>query len=129
MEFNNRLYELRKKRGLSQEDAANKLNVTRQTFSKWENGDSTPDMEKLMAISDLFDISMDELILGKEQSIKEEVVDSNHFLQIFEEKICTPENKKVAKKGLKIIGIIAGVVLAIDLISAVVVFLLYGIPN
>ena len=129
MEFNNRLYELRKKRGLSQEDAANKLNVTRQTFSKWENGDSTPDMEKLMAISDLFDISMDELVLGKEQSIKEEVVDSNHFLQICEEKICTPENKKVAKKGLKIIGIIAGVVLAIDLISAVVVFLLYGIPN
>lgn len=129
MEFNNRLYELRKKRGLSQEDAANKLNVTRQTFSKWENGDSTPDMEKLMAISDLFDISMDELILGKEQSIKEEVVDSNQFLRIYEEKICTPENKKVAKKGLKIIGIIAGVVLAIDLISAVVAFLIYGIPN
>ena len=44
MEFSNRLYELRKKRGLSQEEAANKLNVTRQTFSKWENGDSTPDM-------------------------------------------------------------------------------------
>ncbi len=36
MEFNNRLYQLRKQKGLSQEELANKLNVSRQTVSKWE---------------------------------------------------------------------------------------------
>ena len=66
MEFNHKLYELRKQKGLSQEELANKLNVSRQTVSKWELGDSTPDMEKLIGLSDLFDISLDELVLGKE---------------------------------------------------------------
>ena len=66
MEFNNKLYQLRKQKGLSQEELANRLNVSRQTISKWEIGDSTPDMEKLIAISDLFEISLDELILDKQ---------------------------------------------------------------
>lgn len=44
---------------------ANRLNVTRQMISKWEVGDSTPDMEKLIALSDLFEISLDELVLDK----------------------------------------------------------------
>ena len=65
MEFNNKLYELRKKKGLSQEELANRLNVSRQTISKWEVGDSTPDMEKLAAISELFQVSLDELVLDK----------------------------------------------------------------
>ena len=47
MEFNNKLYELRKQKGFSQEELANRLNVSRQTISKWEVGESTPDMEKL----------------------------------------------------------------------------------
>lgn len=38
MDFNNKLYELRKKKGLSQEELANRLNVSRQTISKWEVG-------------------------------------------------------------------------------------------
>lgn len=65
MEFNNKLYELRKQKGFSQEELANRLNVSRQTVSKWEVGDSTPDMEKLVAMSDLFGISLDELVLDK----------------------------------------------------------------
>lgn len=65
MEFGNRLYELRKQKGLSQEELANRLDVTRQTVSKWELGDSTPDMDKLVALGELFEISLDELVLGK----------------------------------------------------------------
>lgn len=129
MEFSNRLYELRKKRGLSQEEAANKLNVTRQTFSKWENGDSTPDMEKLVAISDLFGISMDELVLGKEQKLTEGAGKTAEILCACGEKVWTLENKKTAKKGLKILGILAGIVLAIDIISMIVYFLVYGVPK
>lgn len=129
MEFSNRLYELRKQRGLSQEEAANKLNVTRQTFSKWENGDSTPDMEKLIAISDLFDISLDELVLGKKQEVIERASGTAEILRVYEEKICTPNNKKRARTGLKILGIAAGIILAVDIISMVVYFLLYGVPK
>ena len=67
MEFNKKLYELRKQKGISQEELSEKLNVSRQTLSKWELGTSTPDMEKLIAISDYFEISLDELVLGKEK--------------------------------------------------------------
>ena len=42
MEFGNRLYELRKQKGLSQEELANRLDVTRQTVSKWEGGHCPP---------------------------------------------------------------------------------------
>ena len=95
MEFSNRLYELRKKKGLSQEELANRLNVTRQTISKWEVGDSTPDMEKLVAISDLFGISLDELVVGKEtkEDMKEEPTQSIP-------KINTSGNKRIAEKAL-----------------------------
>ena len=68
MEFANRLYELRKKAGLSQEELAQVLDVTRQTVSKWELGDSTPDMGKLVAMCAYFGISLDALVLGKEPS-------------------------------------------------------------
>lgn len=129
MEFNNRLYELRKQRGFSQEELAGKLNVSRQTISKWEVGDSTPDMEKLMAISDLFDISLDELVSGKTPVVTKDSQTSSSMAQILEEKILTSENKKKTKKGLKIAGIITAVILAVDVISMIIYFLLYGIPK
>ena len=62
MKFNEKLIELRKKEGLSQEELGYKLNVTRQTISKWELGQTTPEMEKLSEISNIFGISVDNLI-------------------------------------------------------------------
>lgn len=61
MELGQRLYELRKKKGLSQEQVADILDVTRQTISKWETGQTYPDYEKLVPISKLYEISLDEL--------------------------------------------------------------------
>ena len=118
MEFNNKLYELRKQKGLSQEELANRLNVSRQTVSKWEVGESSPDMEKLVAISEFFDISLDELVLDK--SLKKEDI---------KEHVLTEDNKKKAKKGLKIAGIVLGVLLLIDLVSMIIYFALFGIPQ
>ena len=60
-----RLYTLRKSRGLSQEQLAEKIGVSRQTISKWEGGLSTPDLENLMALADCFGVSLDALV-GKE---------------------------------------------------------------
>ena len=62
MKFNEKLIELRKKQGLSQEELGYKLNVTRQTVSKWELGQTTPEMDKLVEMSKIFNISVDELI-------------------------------------------------------------------
>lgn len=61
MKFNEKLIKLRKENGLSQEELGYKLNVTRQTVSKWELGQTTPEMDKLIEISKIFGMSLDEL--------------------------------------------------------------------
>lgn len=58
----NKLYELRKQSALSQEEFAEKLNVSRQAVSKWECGDALPDTENLIKISKLYGVSLDELV-------------------------------------------------------------------
>lgn len=70
MKFNERLLKLRKENALSQEELGEKLNVTRQTVSKWELGETTPEMEKLIEMAKLFNVSTDELI--KESDDKED---------------------------------------------------------
>ena len=62
MRFNEKLIKLRKEYGMSQEQLGFELNVTRQTVSKWELGISKPEMDKLVEISKLFGVSVDELI-------------------------------------------------------------------
>ena len=121
MEFGNKLYKLRKEKGLSQEELANRLEITRQTVSKWELGDSTPDMEKLVLLAELFEISLDELVLDKNPLTAK--------LDAFAAKVMTGERKKKARKGMKIFGIIAAAVLAIDVISMLVYFLCWGFPQ
>ncbi|SFW29768.1 helix-turn-helix domain-containing protein [Ruminococcus flavefaciens] len=130
MEFNNKLYELRKQKGFSQEELANRLNVSRQTVSKWEVGDSTPDMEKLVAISDLFGISLDELVMNKapEPAPAPQTAKSELYTDI-KEKVLTDKNRKKAKKGLKIGAIALGIFIAIDLISFVIYVALNGFPK
>ena len=66
MTFAEKLIELRKGRGWSQEELGERLGVTRQTVSKWELGSTTPEMEKLAAMGELFGISLDELVRGGE---------------------------------------------------------------
>ena len=131
MEFNNKLYELRKQKGFSQEELANRLNVSRQTISKWEVGESTPDMENLVAISELFEISLDELVLDKvpeEADTSAQVVKSEFYSDI-KENVLTDENRKKAKKGLKIAAIVLGIIVLIDLISFVIYVLMNGFPQ
>jgi len=130
MEFNNKLYELRKQKGFSQEELANRLNVSRQTVSKWEVGDSTPDMEKLIAISDLFGISLDELVLDKapEPAPDPQSVKSELYADI-KEKVLTEDNGKKVRKGLKIAGIVLGAVMLVDIISFVIYVILNGFPK
>lgn len=60
--FSEKLLELRRKEGLSQEQLADRLGVTRQSVSKWESGTAVPELTKLVALSDLFSVSVDYLV-------------------------------------------------------------------
>lgn len=62
MSFEENLIKLRKEKGLSQEQLAEKLDVSRQTIYKWETGQSYPEMDRLVMLSDLFKCSIDDLI-------------------------------------------------------------------
>ena len=96
MNFSEKLYELRKKEGFSQEELAEKVNVSRQSVSKWESGQSTPEMDKLILLSNIFNISIDELV-GKE-SINSLKIENNASIK--------PKKKQIFMKIIAIILII-----------------------
>lgn len=82
MNIGEKLLELRKNKHLSQEEVADKLNVTRQTISKWETGSSTPDFDKIAPLCKLYEISADELLTGvkkdeEQMPVVKEVQNSN----------------------------------------------------
>ncbi|MBE6752938.1 MAG: helix-turn-helix transcriptional regulator [Ruminococcaceae bacterium] len=66
MNIADRIQYLRKQRGLSQEELADKIGVSRQTVSKWESEQSTPDLDKIIIISDLFEVTTDYILKGIE---------------------------------------------------------------
>lgn len=72
MKFNEKLLTLRKQKGWSQEELGNELNVSRQTISKWEMGMTTPELENLIMLSKIFDISIDELVDNEKEQEKNE---------------------------------------------------------
>ncbi len=70
MTISERLYNLRKDKKISQEELANILGVSRQTISKWETGESTPDFDKIVPLCEYFKITSDELLSGKKDIIE-----------------------------------------------------------
>ena len=75
LEIANRLVEYRKRAGYSQEELADKLGISRQAVSKWERVEASPDTDNLIALANLYGVSLDELINGKkdpEPEIKNE---------------------------------------------------------
>lgn len=70
MEIGRKLKEARQMRGLTQENAAEKLNVSRQTISNWETEKFYPDILYVLQLSDLYQVSLDELLKGDERMIQ-----------------------------------------------------------
>jgi len=62
MEIGSKINQLRKLSGMTQEQLAEKLNVSRQTISKWELDSSSPDLESIVKISRIFHVSLDDLL-------------------------------------------------------------------
>ena len=108
MNLGNKILKIRKDNKMSQEEFATILNVTRQTVSNWEIGNNYPDIETLITISDKFNVSLDLLLKGDKEMIKD-------------------INKKVKKnKVLKRIIIALIIVLIIVIIGFVVSFKVYN---
>lgn len=74
MTLGERLVKLRKEKGLSQEEVAEKLNVSRQSVSKWELDQSLPDFDKIIPLCELYDIETDELLKGSSSKKTEEEI-------------------------------------------------------
>lgn len=70
-ELGARLQKLRRQAGMSQQELADQLHVSRQSISKWELGTATPDLDNLVRLSKLFGVSLDELVLGRTEKPQE----------------------------------------------------------
>lgn len=77
MELNKQIKKYRKLLNLSQEELAEKVFVTRQTISNWENNKSYPDIHSLLLLSKIFNVSLDQLIKGDIDIMKEEIKSTN----------------------------------------------------
>src|SRR5699024_10857935 len=104
MKFNEKLLSLRKAKGLSQEELGMELQVSRQTISKWEAGQSYPDFQRLVILSDYFDLTLDELVKDIDvQDVREKNMTDERVRSIY----LDVENGKAAfKKIVKIVGYI-----------------------
>lgn len=116
MTFNEKLIKLRKASGLSQEELGNKLNVARQTVSKWELGETTPEMDKLEELSNLFEVSIDELV--KDSSIPNIITKEMNQEKIYS----LYKDFGTAKKGIKTYLIIVCVFCLLFIIIPLIIF-------
>lgn len=108
MSLGNKILELRKKKGLSQEQLGEKVNVTRQTISNWELNETTPNPEQLKLLSSVLNVSIDELL-------------DNNINNILVDKVSNTEKLAgMIIKILKFIGIAFVIFLIISVISLIV---------
>ena len=133
IETANRLYELRKKNGLSQEELADKLGISRQAVSKWERAEASPDTDNLILLAKLYGITLDELLNAEDaKDLALENQESDQLEEVVENKKEEPkENKKeeikdddeeLSPKNKMILDVSSGVIA----ISCVIAFFILG---
>lgn len=116
MNFNEKLMMLRKSKNLSQEQLGNELNVARQTVSKWELGETTPEMDKLIKMSEIFGVSLDELM-------KDQDIDINN------NDINNTNTQKLAGLTIKILKGIGIFLLSVFVITIIMIILSFAAFN
>ncbi len=125
MRLGERIYKLRTEKNLSQGDLADALEVSRQSISKWETNASVPELDKLVKLSEVFDVSLDYLITGKR---KEEQFESTQHV---EQSITQPVEPQViyiekpAKSGITVAQIL-GIVLLACAVLCLILFACFG---
>ncbi len=115
MKFNEKLLAIRKKQGLSQEELGAELQVSRQTISKWESGQSYPDFQRLVMLSDYLNISLDELVKDIDlQDVRNKSLTDEKVSSIFSD---VEKLKDFARRSFDIIGYIGIVILIFVLVT------------
>ena len=125
MTIADRIQSLRKAKGMSQEELADKVGVSRQSVSKWESEQAAPDLDKIVIMSDIFEVTTDYLLKGIEP-VKAD--DHKTMADVIDQRVLTEKNGKRAKTALKWFLIGFGILLAIDIISMIVFFIINGFP-
>ncbi len=86
MNFNEKLIELRKSKGLSQDELGQKLGVSRQTISKWELAQSYPDFQRLVVLSDYYGLSLDALVRDVDvQDVREKNLSDRQLSAVYDD--------------------------------------------
>ncbi|WP_130862371.1 helix-turn-helix domain-containing protein [Bacilliculturomica massiliensis] len=112
MNFNERLLELRKSKGLSQDELGERLGVSRQTVSKWELAQSYPDFQRLVLLSDYFGLTLDELVKGiNVQEVRDKNLADEHITEIYDDIKNAKSVVSTIFNGLAIFGGISIVIL------------------
>lgn len=115
MNLGKKIAELRRKNNLSQEELGEKVGVARQTISKWEIGDTTPDINQVKIISKIFNISIDELV-------------DNDINNVIVEKVSNTEKLAgITIKILKVLGIL--IIAFIILVFLFVIIFMVDMPR
>ena len=125
MNVADRIQNLRKIKGISQEQLAEAIGVSRQAVSKWESEQSTPDFEKIVLMSDFFDVTTDYLLKGIEPTNE---IEHMTVGDVIDNKILTDTNEKRVKKILKYALYVFIGVLAIDLLSFIIYVIICDLP-
>ena len=111
---------------MSQEERADAVGVSRQAVSKWESEQATPDLDKVVIMSDIFEVTTDYLLKGIEP-VKTD--DHKTMADVIDQKVLTKKNGKRAKTIIKWVLIGFGILLGIDFISMLIYFLINGFPT
>ena len=113
MDLGERLFELRKSKNLTQDEVAEKLKVTRQTISKWETNQSTPDFDKIVPLCQLFEIGVEELLTGKKPEEKQEEQENNQAKELTRQQVKEKSAKVVSSSIFIYIVAVAFLMIAI----------------
>jgi len=125
MKFHEKLLELRRRRGLSQEELGMELQVSRQTISKWETGQSYPDFERLVLLSDFFALSLDELVRDIDvQDVREKTGGSEEKISALFADV--QKSREIARLVLRGVVVFGWVMLAVMLLALVLVLVRGG---
>ncbi len=126
MTIADRIQSLRKAKGMSQEELADAAGVSRQAVSKWESEQSIPDIDKIVILSEIFDVTTDYILKGIEPV---ETNDHKTMADVIDQKVLTQKNSKRAKTILKWVLIGLGAILLVDVISMLIYFIANGFPT
>lgn len=125
MKFNEKLLAIRKKQGLSQEELGLELQVSRQTISKWEAGQSYPDFQRLVMLSDYFNMTLDELVKDIDvQDVREKNLTDEKIASIYTD---LEHGKTTVNKWIKVITYAGIILLAMIIICFVLNILFPGL--